>query len=191
MSEAIAAFLGAVIGSGLLLFRDGIASAFNTRKRAKYLAIRVVTILDRFVDQCAVASIDDGHLEGWRDEATVTTDAPAPVTFPEDVDWRSIDHLLAYDLLALDNKIHDAKQAINAASEYSSPPDHDEYYEARRYHYALLGIEAARLARILRDTHDLPRRTFGEWNPETKLQETHAEIAAERKRQRDSQSDLL
>lgn len=191
MSEAFAAFLGAVIGSGLLLFRDWFASALDTRKRAKYLAIRVVTILDRFVDQCAVVSIDDGNLEGWRDERTVTTDAPAPVIFPADVDWRSIDHLLAYDLLALDNNIHDAKQAISATSEFSSPPDHEEYYEARRYHHALLGIEAARLARTLRDTHDLPRRTFGEWNPETKLHETQAEIAAERKRQKDSQSDLF
>lgn len=182
MSEAFAAFLGAVIGSGLLLIRDWIANAFNTRKRAKYLAIRVVTILDRFVDQCAAVSVDDGHLEGWHDESTVTTEAPSPIIFPDDVDWRSIDHLLAYDLLALDNKIYDAKQAISAESEHSTPPDHDEYFEARRYHYALLGIEAARLARILRDTHDLPRRTFGEWNPETKLVETKAEIDEDRKR---------
>lgn len=191
MSEAFAAFLGAVIGSGLLLFRDGIASAFNTRKLAKYLAIRVVTTLDRFIDQCALVSLDDGYLEGNRGEATATTETPSPVIFPDDVDWRSIDHQLAYDLLALDNKIYDAKQAINWAADFSSPPDHDEYYEERRHQYAMLGLEAARLARVLRDTHDLPRRVFGEWNPETKLREAQTEIAADRERQRHHKSDLL
>lgn len=184
MNEGLAAFFGAVIGSGLLLFRDWIATAFTTRKNAKYLAIRVITILDRFVDECAVASMDDGFLEGWNEYAKATTNDPAPVVFPDDLDWRSIDHQLAYNLLALDNKIHDAKQSISAAGEHATPPDYEEYYSERRLQYAVLGLEVAELARILRDTHDLPRRSFGEWNPIARLTETRDEITLERKRWR-------
>ena len=116
MSEAVAALVGAIVGSGIVVVREWLASSADSRKRAKYLAVRVVITLDRFVDQCAVVSLDDGYLEGNRDEATATTEAPSPISFPDDVDWRSIDHQLAYDLLSLDNKLHDAQQAINAAA---------------------------------------------------------------------------
>lgn len=191
MSEAVAALVGAIVGSGIVVVREWLASSADSRKHAKYLAVRVVITLDRFVDQCAVVSLDDGYLEGNRDEATATTEAPSPISFPEDVDWRSIDHQLAYDLLSLDNKLHDAQQAINAAADYASPPDYDAYYEMRRYRYALLGLEAARLARILRDTHDLPRRAFGEWNPESKLEETRKEIEAEREKDKSLSPDIL
>lgn len=191
MSEAVAALVGAIVGSGIVVVREWLASSADSRKHAKYLAVRVVITLDRFVDQCAVVSLDDGYLEGNRDEATATTEAPSPISFPVDVDWRSIDHQLAYDLLSLGNKLHDAQQAINAAADYASPPDYSEYNETRRYRYALLGLEAARLARILRDTHDLPRRTFGEWNPESKLQETQKEIEAEREKDKAFSSDIL
>lgn len=191
MSEAVAALVGAIVGSVIVVVREWLASSADSRKRAKYLAVRVVITLDRFVDQCAVVSLDDGYLEGNRDEATANTEAPSPISFPVDVDWRSIDHQLAYDLLSLDNRLHDAQQAINAAADYASPPDYSEYYETRRYRYALLGLEAARLARILRDTHDLPRRTFGEWNPESKLQETQKEIEAEREKDKAFSSDIL
>ncbi len=180
MSDGFAAFLGAVIGSGLLLFRDWIAAAYNTRKNAKYLAIRVVTILDRFVDECAQVSIDDGFLEGWNEIAKTTVNDPSPVLFPDDLDWRSIEHQLAYNLLALDNKIHDAKQSISAAGEYASLPDYSEYYDERRLQYAVLGLEVAELARNLRDTHDLPRRSFGDWNPISKLTETRDGIIKQR-----------
>ena len=191
MSEAVAALVGAIVGSCIVVLREWLSSKVDSRKRGKYLAIRVVITLDRFVDQCAIVSLDDGHLEGFREEATATTEDPSPIDFPEDVDWRSIDHQMAYDLLSLDNKLYDARQAINAAADYASAPDYDEYYETRRYRYALLGLEAARLARILRDTHDLPRRTFGEWNPEIKLEETREEIEAERERSKALSSDLL
>ncbi|MFB2533063.1 hypothetical protein ACEYYA_12915 [Paracoccus sp. p3-h83] len=191
MSEAVAALVGAIVGSGIVVLREWLAGKVDGRKRARYLAIRVVITLDRFVDECAIVSLDNGHLEGFREEATATTKDPSPIDFPEDVDWRSIDHQMAYDLLSLDNKLHDARQAINAAADFSSPPDYDEYFETRRYRYALLGLEAARLARILRDTHDLPRRTFGEWNPEIKLQENRKEIEAERERHKALSSDIL
>lgn len=191
MSEAVAVVVGAILGSGIVVMREWLAGKVDSRKRAKYLAIRVVITLDRFVDQCAIVSLDDGHLEGFREEATATTKDPSPIDFPEDVDWRSIDHQMAYDLLSLDNKLHDARQAINAAADFASPPDYDLYFETRRYRYALLGLEAARLARILRDTHDLPRRAFGEWNPESKLEETRKEIEAEREKDKALSSELL
>ena len=191
MSEAVAALVGAIVGSGIVVVREWLSGKVDSRKRAKYLAVRVVITLDRFVDQCAVVSLDDGYLEGNREEATATTDAPSPISFPEDVDWRSIDHKLAYDLLSLDNKLHDARQAINAAADFASPPDYDLYFETRRYQYALLGLEAAGLARKLRDTHDLPRRTFGEWNPESRLEEARKEIEAERERDKALSSDML
>jgi len=184
MNEAVAAFLGAVIGSGLLLFRDWIASAFNTRRRAKYLAIRVVTILDRFVDQCADVSQDNGYLGNNRGDPVATTDDPSAIIFPDDLDWRSIDHKMAYNLLALDNKIYDANQVISAAGDFASAPDYEEYYDARRLQYSLLGLEAASLARQLRDTHDLPRRTFDKWNPETLLEEARSKILASQEREK-------
>lgn len=172
MSEAIAAFLGATIGSALLLLRDWLSNARQTRSRAKYLAIRVIMPLDRFVDQCAIVSLDDGYLEGNRGDAVATTKTPAPIKFPDDIDWKSIDHSLAFNLLSLENKINDAEQSINDAADFASDPDYEEYFETRRSCYARIGLEAAKLGMTLRDTHDLPRRTFENWNSEKILRET-------------------
>lgn len=173
MTEAMAAFFGAFVGVGVMVIRDWVANSIAERQRAIYLAIRVVNALDPFVDDCAAVCQDNGYLgpATERGEADTTTEAPNAPRFPNDLDWRSIDHRLTFDILSLENKVSIAVKETAVASDNAFPPDYGEYFSIRSRAYTVLGLEAARIARNLRDIHDLPRRTFSGWNPEEILAE--------------------
>ncbi|RHZ90447.1 hypothetical protein D1114_23205 [Cereibacter sphaeroides] len=120
-----------------------------------------------------------------RDEAEATTETPSAPRFPDDLDWRSIDPRLAFDILAFANKVSDAARSTLMASEFASPPNYEEYYDTRCRAYAALGLEAARIGRVLRDTHHLPRRTFDRWSPEQVLAERTIEMEEEDRNERE------
>jgi hypothetical protein len=175
MSEAIAAFLGAVIGSTVTAGGDWIAYRFTTRQRAAYLTIRVVNELDPFVDKCALVAIDDGALSRGLPDRIVDIETPEAPRFPDDLDWRSIDPQIAFNLLSLNNKLEQARRDVGLAMEYAETEnDLDQYYDTRRNAFAKLGIEAAEIGRGLRETYGLPRRSFDRWNPEEELKSVRA-----------------
>src|SRR5207249_1392682 len=68
VSQAFFGLMGVVVGALLALLRD-VWSDRRTRKRhARYLAIRVVCILDKYIENCAEVVLDNGLQEGQRDE---------------------------------------------------------------------------------------------------------------------------
>ena len=78
---------GVVVGAALPLLRE----AWNNKRQARYLAIRVVCLLDEFVDECTNVVGDDGLCSGQRSadgrlEAQVSQ--PKGLPLPDDVDWR-------------------------------------------------------------------------------------------------------
>ena len=183
----MAAFFGAILGTSVLILRDWIAHRVSQRQRATYLAIRVVNSLDPFVDACAEACRDNGYLGPPRDseEAEQTTKTPTAPSFPSDLDWQSIDHRIAFDILSFENKVADAEKDTDIAAEFAFAPDYGEYYSTRSRAYTALGLEAARIARVLRDTHHLPRRAFGRWNPEQVLETRKKELDEEDREERE------
>ena len=124
---AASGVLGVVVGAALPLLRD----AWNNRRRARYLAIRIVCVLDEFLDECKNVVGDDGLSSGQRTadgclEAQVSQ--PKGLPLPDDVDWRSIDHGLMYKILALpsrierDNRFIAVEGAIGCRRPGSVPP---------------------------------------------------------------------
>ena|SRR5438105_541963 len=86
VSQAFFGLTGVVVGALLTLLRD-VWSDRRTRKRhARYLAIRVVCILDKYIENCAEVVLDDGLQEGQRDEQGCLQSQvrpPAPPSFPK------------------------------------------------------------------------------------------------------------
>ena len=63
---------------------------WRTKKsEAKYLAIRVVCELDKFVEDCASTAIDSGE-EDKDGNNIARVHAPDPPTYPSDVNWKSM-----------------------------------------------------------------------------------------------------
>lgn len=172
MLEAIFGLVGVVVGAAITGFQSWLGARRTRLASARYLAVRVVCLLDKYIDDCTSVVCDDGLSFGQRNrdgylEAQVAS--PAPVSFPDDVDWRTIDHDLMYDLLSLPNRAESADGAISFAAEVDHPPDFDEYFEARRRHYSDLGLRSYALAQRLRQSYRIPDLVFGGWNPIDRL----------------------
>ena len=113
--SAVASFVAVLVGSAVVpLVREYI----SRRKAARYLAIRVVCILDKYVDECASVCQDYGEPdhESGRDIARVN--APPTPNYPTDLDWHSIDHRLMYDLLSLPNAADKASGMVDSCFEH-------------------------------------------------------------------------
>lgn len=168
MTQAIFGLIGVIIGGLLTLARDTWSEARTRRRHARYLAIRVVIALDRYVESCAAVATDDGLSQGQRNQQGYLEPQvslpPAP-TFPPDLDWKSIDHELTYRLLSLPNDADAANRMIGFSWENAFPPDFEEAFEERQYQYAKLGLATFKLTQELRQTYDIGAPQPGAWNP--------------------------
>ena len=162
--SAASGLAGVIVATALPWFRD----RWNNKRQARYLAIRVVCVLDEFVDQCTCVVADDGLCDGQRNaqgclEPQIAQ--PKGLPLPTDVDWRSIDYDLMYNILTLPSRIEGENRAISFAAENSFPPDYNEVFEERRHRYSCLGLDAAALTNVLRTRYGIPAQEFGDWDP--------------------------
>ena len=189
MISALSGLFGVIVGTVLPWFRDARAN----KRQARYLAIRIVCVLDEFLGQCTNVVADDGLAFGQRSadgclEPQVSQ--PNGLPLPSDVDWRSIDHGLMYRILALPSRIERDNRCISFSAEHSFPPDYNEFFEERRYRYALIGLEVATLAQTLRSTYGIPAQEIDEWRPVDYL--TNEKVNIEKRREdRNKQSSIL
>lgn len=183
--EMQAALAGAVVGAIVTFLAQGWFERGTRKRNARHLAIRIVSVLDTYLDTCVRVVEDDGLSHGQPDEngflaAQVAT--PPPPSFPEELDWKSIDHKLMYRLLLMPNEAQSANDKIASVSEYvAGPPDYDEYFEERQEQYSILGLKALELARELRKTYDIPDSRYGDWNPVERLREARQRLDRYRK----------
>jgi hypothetical protein len=126
-------------------------------RAARYLAIRVVCVLDEFIDNCASVAVDSGS-EGKDGVLEPQVSAPAKPSYPDDLDWQSIAHDLTYDLLSLPNAVTKAEGVVDWANENDGPPDFSEFFETRSIQYATIGLRANTLATKLRVRYRIPAR---------------------------------
>lgn len=172
--EALIGLVGVVIGAAIT-WAQGWWSARKARvEDARYLAIRVVCVLDKYLDACAEVVGDDGLAMGQRDKdgyLSPQVPTPKPIEYPDDVDWLSVDHDLMYALLSLPNRCEAANGAVSFAMDNSFPPDFEDFFEERERRYIDLGLTTADLAERLRKTYAIPALTRGEWDPAARLRE--------------------
>lgn len=162
MPEWLIGLIGVVVGSFLTAAKDWMFSYRATKKKARYLAIRVVCVLDQFIDRCVDASIDE-VVDEDRQPYYVCGPIPDITDFPDDVDWKSIEADLSYEILSLPSKIEFAKQNIRSISEFDSPP-YDETNEKMKYEIATLGVLTCDLSSKLRKKYEIPHRDNSPWS---------------------------
>ncbi|MER8883002.1 hypothetical protein [Mesorhizobium sp. M0816] len=158
---------------------------------ARYLAIRVVCILDRFIAGCSEVVADSGEsdAEGYRH----TTAKYPDLQFPDDVDWRSIAPKLMYRILALPNDLDSAHKSIQyMADVVATPPDYEEIFEERNYQFGKLGLAALALADEIRETFEIPLHNYGPgWHPKPWFERATVEIDRMRKEGAESAANLI
>lgn len=182
-------WVGGLIGVGGVLVGAGITwaqAAYERQKQrdldARYLAIRVVCVLDAYIADCASVAADGGRMDYEHSQLIANVVAPEPPIYPEDVDWRCIDQRLMYGILSLPRDARFAAEYMTHVAENAGSPG-DEYFEARSVKYSTLGLRAATLTDSLRAAFNIPAAEHGEWNPaEVMRQELSSHEAQKRKR---------
>lgn len=131
------------------------------RQDAYYATIRIVCVLDSYVDACAKVVNDDGTYHGQpagKDgvyEAQVCI--PDKPVFSADINWKSLDAKLAYRILNLSSTIERINSYIAAQAEEAFSFDGSEL-SARRDGYLQIGLAVIDLVKDLRKTFRLPAR---------------------------------
>jgi len=168
--EAILTVLGASIAlGGTWLFRSG-----ETEKSARYLAIRLVCLFDKYIEDCVSVVRDDGLCYGSRTKdgcLQPQVRSPGQPQYPDDIDWKSINHDLMYELLSFPSEVEAGDSSISFSWDISSPPDFDEFFEDRAFQYSQFGLKAYELAQKLRKKYGIPEKDYTDWNPVSVLQE--------------------
>ena len=168
MAGEYLALIGVVVGAGITGGKEVLFDWRNRRRNARYLAIRTVCLLDRFIDDCASVAADDGTSQGQ--PAGKDGCYESQVTAPDfeinslDGDWKAIPQDFMYALISFPMHVEAADHRVSGAMENSSPPFEDVIDE-RQFQYAKLGLKAAPLAEKLRRHYQIPARTFEIWNP--------------------------
>ncbi|MEW8347809.1 MAG: hypothetical protein AB2687_05820 [Candidatus Thiodiazotropha taylori] len=184
MVEALIGLLGVIVGASITAVREHWVSAEATKKSAEYLAIRAVSVLDGFTEQCADVVGDDGlsHGQVGPDGCRVVQISTPSFSVEElDVDWKSIPSNLMYEILSLPNRVSAADQKISSVWEYvAGPPDYEELFEERQIQYGELGLKAASLSDELRRLYRIPARDYRDWSPVEFITERMALAIAER-----------
>lgn len=169
MTEAIFGLIGVLVGSAISWLQTIWQYKKTSKKEGRYLAIRLVCILDKYLEDCADVVKDDGLSYGQRTpdgslEAQVAL--PSPLIYPQDIDWKSIDHELMYQLLSFPSEIEFGNRMIRAAGEFASPPDYEEYFNDRRFYYSQFGLAAYKLSEELATKYRIKKKKYNDWDPE-------------------------
>jgi hypothetical protein len=97
VATALLAWAGIYFSSRLGLSKDKRLRKEELDRHARYLAIRVVFRLDPFISGCTDV-VNDSGLDDREGITHPNADEPS-ITFPDDVDWKSIDANLMYCVL--------------------------------------------------------------------------------------------
>jgi hypothetical protein len=189
MTSAIFGFIGVIVGALITGLKEWLFRQRDERQKGHYLAIRVCTMLDLFLYDCAEVVHDNGTVRGQSDpEGRYTPQVALPVLSfePLAVDWQAIPSDLAYDVLSFPNRIQRALRYIEGAEDISGPPDYEEAFEARQDEFAKLGMRAAKIAGRLRTFAKLPDRERREWDPMESIENRVADIERREQERRGS-----
>lgn len=192
MIEALIGFVGVVVGALMTAARDLWADWRSRRKNAEYLAIRIVSLLDRFIEGCAEVVSDDGlccgqpNADGCRQ---IQVSTPKFEVQFIDVDWKAIPASLMYDILSFPDLVDAANHRIDGAFEYSDTPDYEDGFEERQYRYAMLGLSASKISDELRSAYGIPEHKHDDWDPIKYLREHRKRIEEVRARRVQPGSD--
>lgn len=174
MNEAVIGFAGVLVGVIATIGKDVVSHWIEKRSAGRYAAVRIVCILDQYVEKCVEVVADDGTAEGrpagrtssGEEYYSAQIDSPEPPAFPDDINWTSIKPELMYRILALPNLALETERFVRAASEHSFPPDYAEFFHARWEGYADLGLEALEIIAALRGSFGLPKPAIAIGNPD-------------------------
>lgn len=185
--SAGAGITGVILGNSFVAIKEWLKDSKKDGRDSAYLAILVVSHLDRFANACWHVALDDGTSEGrpaGRDGEyhKVTVSAPDFSPLEIKVEWKVLPKDLMYDILQIPDMREHIENRLSGVWDFDDPPDYTEFFWTRQRDYAELGLHISAVAKKLRRYADMPVEESppGDWNREVSLQEVIDKIDAKR-----------
>jgi hypothetical protein len=160
-------------------FQDGRKRRREENLSRSFLAARMVTVLDPFVEQCAAVAGDTGTAD--QDGNVYSSESHPVFEVPTDIDLRSVDPLIMFRIVELPNRLADCEKILKSVSDHvATPPDHEEWFSERTYQFSKLGLIALDLATELRVLGGLPAKDYSTWDVRQHFQKWHDDEAKRR-----------
>jgi hypothetical protein len=182
MAEGMLSHVVTAVTNWLNRRRDG-AKEQHRLNQARHVAVAALGAeLDRYAACCLDVSYDDGTTEGrpasqdgQYHQATVTLPTFNPRA--QQVDLTVLPADLMYAILDLPSRAAEANRTLEDPG-FNDPPDFPAYFQTRQLGYAEQGLQAARLARRLRQLIAVPQPapTAGARPRDELLQERHEQL---------------
>ena len=165
--SCFAAIVGLRIASQLTEERDNKKEKARTEKESVYIAILLTAHLEKVIQSCLLVAFDDGTEEGRPAGDGVyyyAVTMPSPVFDPLAIEgyWRALPVELMQGILELPDKIDRLSRRHQSIYANDDPPDYAEFFEARQYDYATLGLDTTKLMFDLRKHAGIPLKEGGE-----------------------------
>lgn len=185
--SATAGITGVLLGNSFVAVKEWWKDSKKDERDSAYLAILVVSHLDRFANRCGHVALDDGTSEGEpagrnREYHQVTVNAPEFLPLEIKVEWKVLPKDLMYDILQIPDKREHIENQLSGVWEFDEPPDYTDFFWTRQRSYAELGLHVSAIAKRLRMYADMPIEASppGDWNREVSMQEVIDKIGAKR-----------
>lgn len=170
MNEVVFGFAGVLIGALIPIFYMEFSKNRDSKRKEKYLAVRIISALEDYLHHC----LDVVYDEGQEDHQGVTTPSvrlPDLISYPVDIDWKSVNSKLMFDLLLLPSKAHKRNREISFSWDIANLPDNSEVINTRVKCYSEIGLEVIRLRDILCKKHGIELEKSKNWDAKTFLEE--------------------
>ncbi|RON97109.1 hypothetical protein BK672_02095 [Pseudomonas fluorescens] len=183
--SAAAGISGVLLGNIFVLIKEWWTKRKTAKQDTAFLGIIVVSHLDRFATGCFHVALDDGtqygQPAGERGEYVTVVTPPDFRPLDVNVDWKLLPMDLMYSILRLPDQQDQLQGNLAGIHEFNhDPPQHVEYFQARRRGYAVLGLQASDLAKKLRSYVGLPVEELGpdEWSRDESMKDVISDIDA-------------
>ena len=184
--SAVSGLAGVGAGAFLSYLKDRRVEKIKDARDSSYLAVLVVSHLDRFANGCVYVAFDDGTAygrpagENGVHKATVKPPKFSP--WDLQVEWKVLPRDLMYDILQIPHRQEHLENALDGRFEFDDPPDYADYFWSRRREYAELVLHVSRVAKQLRKFAEMPIQAGnpGDWNCEVAMREVIDNVDRER-----------
>ncbi len=114
--------VGIALGADLVWIGEWAKSYYKRKQNAHYLAVRLIPVLEQFLDGCYEVAYDDGTAEGqpagYSKEGQFLyyvpqADVPEFI-LPNDVDWQIIDKKLVESIMTIPTEMHKIEKSLDS-----------------------------------------------------------------------------
>lgn len=153
-------FFGVIVGASIPWIREWLTEKQKHKYEARYLAIRIVCVLEEFANKCAEVASDDGSVLGQfppdYEYVYAQIDEPDALYLPNEINWLSIDTDLMYRTLILPSKYLMTKINVSSYFEFDDPPYFTAAFQNRIEKFSEFGLEISLLSDEYKNKYKIP-----------------------------------